>query len=191
MKSKLFRALALAGVVIAALSYFGDAQAASTLSPSKVQFAFSGGMAGGPALGTTQFTLSEGWVTSLATGTGANQATKIYVASASTTTTVDLDSSLTFADGSTGSFSRIVAVGILAGSSNSANLKLGGDFILTKYLIPGADTLSAVTIPIHPNGAFSFVAPNATGVAITATTGDELTITVTGSDTFKLVVFGS
>jgi hypothetical protein len=188
---KRLRASALAALALVAALSLATVQAASTLSSTRITFGFGGGMAGGPALGTTTFSLAESWSYPLTNGSGANNASKIYVATAAVTTTVDLDSTLTFADGSTGSFSRIVAVGIKPGASNAANLALSGDFILTKYLTPGGDTLANVSIPIHKTGGFSFVAPDATGVAVTATTGDGLTITVSGSDSFSLVVIGS
>lgn len=187
---KKLRISAAAAALLAALSFAG-VQAASSLTSTRIGVNFSGGMSGTPAIGSTTFSLAESWSYALTNGTGASQANKIYVATASTTTTVDLDSTLTLADGTTGSFSRIVAIGIKPGTSNSAALALSGDFILTKYLTPGGDTLSAVSIPIHKTGGFLFLAPDATGVAVTATTGDQITITVSGSDSFSLIVIGS
>jgi len=169
----------------------GGVQAASTLKATRITIGFSGGMDATPALGTTSFTLNESWAYSLTTGTAANMANKVYVATAAATTSVDLDSSLTLADGSVGSFSRIVAIGIKPATANSAALTLGGDWILTKFLIPGGDTLANVTIPINKTGGFMFVAPDATGIAVTATSGDVITITVAGTDAFSLVVIGS
>jgi hypothetical protein len=188
---KKLRVSALAAMALLVALSLATVQAASSLSTTRVSFGFSGGMAGGPALGTTTFTLAENWAYTLTNGSGANNASKIYVATASTTTIVDLDSTLTFADGSTGSFSRIVAVAIKPGASNAAALALKGDFILTKYLTPAGDTLANMSIPIHKTGGFTFVAPDATGVAVTATTGDELNITVSGTDSFSLIVIGS
>jgi hypothetical protein len=164
---------------------------ASTLASSRVSLTISGGMVEAPSIGTGSYSIAESWSNSLTDGSVANKANKIYVLHAAATTTVDLDSTLVLADGSSGAFSRIVAIGIRAATTNAANLLLQGDFILTKFLIPGADTLSAVAIGIRPGGLFLSTAPDATGIAITATTGDGLTITVTGTDVFDLVIFGS
>lgn len=177
--------------IIALLAMAYGAYAASTLKSTKIELVMSGGLTGAPAFGNLNFDLNQTWSNTFTSGTGANQANKIYCLSAAATTTVDLDSTLTLCDGTTGAFSRIAGVYIKPGTSNSAALTLSGDFILTKYLIPGGDTLSAVTIPINKNGIWAFTAPDATGVAVTATTGDGLTITVTGSDAFQLLVLGS
>jgi hypothetical protein len=146
-----------------------------------------------PDLGSTRFELTAAGGNidfDFTDGSGLNQANKIFADSAAATTTYDLDGSLTGPLG-TVTFSRIVAIRIKAATTNAAAIAVGGDFILTKYLTPGADTLSAVTIPVHIGGMFTFVAPSATGVAITATTGDQLTLTVTGSDAFDIVIIGS
>jgi hypothetical protein len=148
--------------------------------------------------GTRSYALNEAWTHALADGSGANQANKMYQDTAAATTTYDLDSTLAVAATGAGggpttsvSFTRIVAVAIKAAVANSAQIKVGGDFILTKYLVPGADTLSAVTIPVKPGGWFVFTAPDVTGVAVTASTGDEITVTVTGSDAFDILIIGS
>lgn len=187
---------ALAVALALAIVTTGSVDAASALKSSQVVIGLAGGLtSASPGLGTgtgNSFTLSESWTTSFTDGSsGANKANKIYVKHAATTTTIDLDSTLTLADGTTGSFSRIMAVWIKPDSGNSAALSLGGDWLLTKYLVPGGDTLANVTIPINKTGVWGFTAPDATGIAVTATSGDELTITVTGSDAFSIVIIGS
>lgn len=129
----------------------------------------------------------------LTDGSAANKASKVFEDHSAATLTYDLDGgALTTPLGATqAAFSRIVSVRISCPSTNSAPVKLSGDFILTKYLIPGADSLSEVTIPIHPGGQFLFVAPDATGVAVTASTGDGLTVTVAGSDAYDIIIVGS
>lgn len=164
---------------------------ASTLASTRVSVALSGGMVEAPSIGTGSYSIAESWSNSLTDGSTANKANKIYVLHAATTTTVDLDSTLTLADGTTGAFSRIVAVAIRAAAANAASILLQGDWFVTKALAAGGDTLSGVNLPIRPGGLFVMTAPDATGIAVTATTGDGLTLTVTGSDVFDLVVIGS
>ena len=171
----------------------GGVYAASSLRATSVQLNISGGLTGVTDItgSTTSFNLNQAWSNSFTDGSGANQANKLYCKHAATTTTVDLDSTLTLCDGTTGAFSRIAGVYIKPATSNSAAITLGGDWILTKYLIPGGDTLANVTIPINKSGLWAFTAPDATGVAVTASTGDQLTLTVSGSDAFDLVIIGS
>ena len=187
---------ALAVALVLAIITTGSVDAASALRSTTIQIGMTGGLTSTtPGLGTgtgTSFTLSENWTTAFTDGSsGANKANKVYVLHAATTTTVDLDSTLTLADGSTGAFARILAIAIKPDTANSAALTLGGDWLLTKYLIPAGDTLANVTIPINKTGVWMFTAPDATGIAVTATTGDGLTLTVAGSDGFSLVVIGT
>jgi hypothetical protein len=186
-----FGAVALAAVV--AFITMGDV-AASTLTARLVSN-YSASYVAAQDLGSSSWDLgTSGSVTiSLTDGSGANQANKIFQDHAATTTSYDLDggSLANPLGGSQAAFSRIVSIRLCAASSNSASLALGGDWVLTKYLTPGGDTLANVTIPVHPGGCFLFTAPNATGVAVTASTGDGLTVTVSGSDAFDILVIGS
>lgn len=158
-----------------------------------------------PDIGSATGRVAPSWVKTLTNGTGIDQANKIFVDSVtlagSAAQSYDLDgAALVGVLGQVmGAFSRIYGVFIRrtdapAASTQDENLLIGGDFILTKYLIPGADTLSAVTIPVHPGGCFAFIAPNATGVAVTASTGDVITITNASSAdscTFEIVILAS
>jgi len=126
-------------------------------------------------------------------GTGLNQANKAFLDTAATTTSYDLDSTLTGPLGSV-TFGRVVGWRITCPAANAGAVSISGDFILTKYLVPGGDTLSAVTVPVCQAGAKSswqHWAPSATGYVVTATTGDVLTVTVSGSDSFTIHVLGS
>lgn len=152
--------------------------------------------------GTASWILHDQIARTFTNGSGNNQASKIYqdtvTLAGSGSSTVDLDSTLTCNLG-TCSFTRIYAIIIqrtndYTASTQDENLTISGDFILTKYLLPGADTLSATTIPIGPKGLFVAVFPGPTGVAVTASTGDELTITNASSAdscTYKIYILGS
>lgn len=145
---------------------------------------------------------STPWSNTFTSGTGLNQANKVFQdtvsLAGSAAQTYDLDSTLT-GPLATVTFSRIYAILVQrtdtpTASTQDENLNVGGDFILTKYLTPGADTLSAVTIPIRPGGTWYFLAPDSTGVAITASTGDQITFTnASSADTvnFKVLILGS
>lgn len=150
--------------------------------------------------GTAEYKTAPKWDISYTTGTGLNQANKIFIdkitLAGSGSTNYDLDGTLTGPLGSV-SFTRIVSVKVRrtttpAASTQDENLTIGGDFVLTKYLIGWVD--DALTIPLHPGGVWSFDAPNSTGVAITATTGDVLTITnASSADSceYEIVIVGS
>lgn len=150
--------------------------------------------------GTASFALSDAIVRSYTNGTGNDQASKIYqdtvTLAGSGTSTIDLDSTLTCNLG-TCSFTRIYGViiqrtDLYASSTQDENITIGGDFILTKYLLAWVD--DALTVPIGPAGVFVALFPGPTGVAVTASTGDQITITNSSSaDTvvYKIYVIGS
>lgn len=159
-----------------------------------------------PDFGSASYQHAANWVKTLTDGTGLNQVNKVFVDSVtlagSATQTYDLDSgSLAdpsgVASGVVAAFSRIVAILIRrtdtpAASTQDENVTIGGDFILTKYLLGWTD--DALTIPLHPGGIFAFVAPNSTGVAVTASTGDQITLTNASSadsTTVQIVILGS
>jgi len=193
-KRKVFRAVAL---LAAALAIFIGAPlpfllAATTTSNVVIQSNIRAEGLGAPDQGSLRWELgtdSGQKSITFTNGSGALAVNKVFVDHAATTTTYDLDGSLTDPTGATISFARIAAVRIIPDPGNAAALALGGDFILTKYLTGWVDDV--VTIPIHKTGFWTFVAPDATGVAVTASTGDQLTITVSGSDAYDIVILGS
>jgi hypothetical protein len=159
-----------------------------------------------PDFGSDAYAHSASWLKALLDGTGVNQANKVFVdkvqLAGAGTVTYDLDSgALADPSGVSGgvvaAFSRIVAICIRrvdapAAGTQDENVNLLGDFVKSKLLGGWVD--DAVVIPIRPGGMFLFVAPDATGVAITAATGDELTLTnASAGDTVNLevVIIGS
>jgi hypothetical protein len=148
---------------------------------------------GAPDLGAAAWSLAESglYSRSLADGTGLNQANKIFQDHGATGTTYDLDAGtmLSPLGAALAAFSRIVAVMIDAPATNANPVLVGGDFILTKYLSGWVD--DALTIPVHPGGCLLWVAPSATGVAVTASTGDEITVTPTGVQEFDIIIIGN
>lgn len=189
-RSKLFRGLAIVAALAIAILSQGDAQAAlSGRVSNTMAMLFETAQDSGTSkwdygsAGTFNINLTD--------GTTANKANKIHVDTIATGTNYDLDAgTLVNPLGvAMAAFSRIVAIRVCAPAANTAVVAVGGDFILTKYLTGWTD--DTLTIPVHPGGCFLFTAPSATGVAVTASTGDVLTVTPSGSETAYVAIIGS
>jgi hypothetical protein len=152
-------------------------------------------LSGAPDIGAAAFALGSGFSHTFpfADGAGLNMANMVVIDHATATTSYDLDGTTLPHPSGNGNyaagFARIKAIAVKAAAANSANITVGGDFILSKYLTAWVD--DALTIPVHVGGLFLFVAPAAAGVVVTATTGDVVTVTVAGSDAFDIVILGS
>ena len=130
----------------------------------------------------------------LTSGTGANQADLDFhdrrTLTASQTEDLDLAGVLTSPLGTTLTFARIKAVLVKASSSNTNNVNV------TRPASNGLPIFLAASdgIPVRPGGAFAWIAPDATGVAVTAGTGDLLTFTNSAgstSVTYDVVIVGA
>ena len=164
----------------------------STLTAT-VRMVVAAEYSGAPDLGSAGWSLGDGGVYSRAftNGTGINQANKVFQDHGATGTTYDLDAG-TLIDplgAALAAFTRIVAVEIDAPSTNTLPVAVAGDFILSKYLTGWVD--DALSIPVHPGGCLLWVAPTAAGVAVTATTGDVITVTPSGVEQFDILILGS
>lgn len=119
----------------------------------------------------------------LSTGTGANQADKIFhdqrTLAASATENLDLAGVLVDALGATITFARIKAVVVIAADANTNNVHVirEGTNGVPLFLALGDG------IPVHPGGVFAWCAPGATAVPVTGGTGDLLTFTNSGAGT--------
>lgn len=127
-------------------------------------------------------------------GTGANQADLIFhdqrTLSASATEDLDLAGVLTDAYGTTLTFARIKAVVIAAASGNTNNVNV------TRPASNGVPLFLAASdgIAVRPGGVFMWVAPDATAVAVTAGSGDLLTLTNSAgstSVTYDVIIIGA
>lgn len=130
----------------------------------------------------------------LTSGTGSGQADLIFhdqrTLAASATEDLDLAGSLADAYGTTLTFARIKAVLISAASANTNNVNV------TRPASNGVPLFLAAGdgIAVRPGGAFLWVAPDATGVAVTAGTGDLLTLTNSAGSTgvtYDVVIIGA
>lgn len=114
----------------------------------------------------------------LLNGTGAGNANKSWYGAArsiagSGTDVLDLAGVLTDAFGATLTFTKVKAIVVLPAAANGSTLKLGGGTNPIVSLF-GAGTDK---ITLRPGGLFVLVATDATGYAVIATTGDNITIT--------------
>jgi hypothetical protein len=130
----------------------------------------------------------------LATGTGANQADLIFTdtrtLTASATEDLDVAGSLTTPLATAFTPARIKALLVAAASGNTNNVNL------TRPASNGVPLFLAAGdgIPVRPGGVFVWVAPDATGVAVTASTGDLITFTNSAgstSVTYDVVIIGA
>lgn len=131
----------------------------------------------------------------LTDGSGAGQANKMFhdqrTLAASGTENLDLAGSLTDPLGTTLTFTKIRALLIYAASANTNLVNVGGAASLgfTTWVGDVTDV-----VKVRPGGLFLLTAPDATAYAVTAGTGDLLTITNSSSGTgvtYDIVILGS
>jgi hypothetical protein len=144
-------------------------------------------------LGTATFPLSVIQSLALTDGTGADQADRIFsdtrTLSASATEDLDLSGSLTNAYG-TVTFARIKAILVIADSANTNNVNV------TRPASNGVPLFLAAGdgLPVRPGGIFMWACSDATGVAVTASTGDLITLTNSAgstSVTYTVIIIGA
>lgn len=121
----------------------------------------------------------------LANGSGAGQASKLWTdrrtLAASGTEDLDLaGTALTDPFGAAISFARIKGLLIRAAAGNTNNVVVGGaaSNAFINWVSDATDK-----IVVRPGGLLLLVAPDATGYAVTAATGDLLTIANSGGTT--------
>lgn len=131
---------------------------------------------------------------SLASGTGANQADRVFAdtrtLAASATEDLDLAGVLIDPLGATLTFARVklVLVKAAAGNVNNVNVTRPASNGVPLFLAAGDG------FPVRPGGGNLWWSPDATGVAVTAGTGDLLTFTNSGagtSVTYDIVIIGA
>lgn len=145
-------------------------------------------------LGTRSFPAALNLAIALANGTGANQADLMFsdtrTLTASATEDLDLAASLTDSFGATITFARIKAIIISAASGNANNVNV------TRPASNGVPLFLAASdgLAVRPGGLFALVGPDATGVAVTAGTGDLLTFTNSAGSTsvsYSIIILGA
>ena len=144
-------------------------------------------------LGTVALPIDVQASITLDNGTGANQADKIFTDTRTVTTgatdSIDLAGSLTDAFGATITLARVKAILVKAASGNTTDLSIG------RPASNGVPMFSAVSdaIVIRPGGVFFWAAPDATAIAVTAGTGDLLSIinAAGASANYDIVIVGA
>jgi hypothetical protein len=132
--------------------------------------------------------------TRLTSGTGLGAADMLWsdtrTLAASGTEDLDLAASLTGPVGGTLTFARIKLLYVTALAANTNNVNI------TRPAANGVPLFLAASdgVPVKPGGSFLWVAPDATGIAVTAATGDLLTFTNSAgstSVTYSVVIIGA
>lgn len=194
MKSKKLLRWALPAILVVAAGLYvaREAWAATTFSAT-ITDSIAAQYAGTQDLGTANWASGSAGIQtiSLTDGTTANKANKIHVDTITTGTNYDLDAGTLVSPlgVAQAAFSRIVAVRVCAPSANTAAVAVGGDWALTKFVTGWVD--DAITLPVNPGGCLTITAPSATAIGVTASTGDVLTVTPSGSETAYVIIIGS
>lgn len=135
-------------------------------------------------LGTVEFEPTVGKTIPLASGTGADQADQLWTdqrtIAASGTDDLDLAGSLVNALGATVTFARIRAIYVEALATNTNNVVIGA---AASNQFVGPFGASTHTISVKPGGVTLMANRDATGWAVTASTGDLLRIANSGGTT--------
>lgn len=131
----------------------------------------------------------------LASGTGANQADKVWsdnrTLAASASEDIDLAGSLTDAFGATLTFARIKGMLVSASSANTNDVVIGGA-ASNGFINWVGDATDKIVV--KPGGLFVLFAPAATAYAVTASTGDLLHVANSSSGssvTYDIVLVGA
>ncbi len=130
-----------------------------------------------------------------ATGTGANQADRLFhdqrTLGASATESLDLAGGLTDPFGATITFARIKLLAVYAASGNTNLVQVGGAAAnaFVNWVANSSDILN-----VRPGGLLLLAAPDSTAYAVTAGTGDLLKMTNSAgstSVTYDIVLIGA
>lgn len=145
-------------------------------------------------LATVQAPLNYNAVANLTSGTGVNQATKLFsdtrTLAPSGAEDLDLAGVLTDAFGAALTFTAVKGVIIAAAAANS-NLVVVGGAASNGFVNWVADPTDKINV--RPGGAFALFAPDATGYVVTAGTGDLLHVANSGagtSVTYDVIILG-
>lgn len=143
-----------------------------------IRAAIEGELVGAVDIGTVSHVMSYAPALPFSDGTGANQVGQIWAdtrtLSASATEDLDLSgTALVNAIGQSVAFTKIRGLLIRAAAGNTNNVIVGGATSNQWLTWVGAGTH---TVTVRPGGLLLLAAPDATGYAVTAGTGDLLKI---------------
>lgn len=159
-----------------------------------VKASISGTLTSTPDLASVAAKIAAALSVSFTDGAGAGQANVVFndtrTITASSNEDLDLSGSLTNSIGGSAVFARIKAILVKAASGNTNNVNV------TRPASNGVPLFLAASdgIAIKPGGAFLWVAPDASGVAVTADTGDLINLANSAgstSVTYDIVIVGA
>lgn len=150
--------------------------------------------ANGLEFGSVQQTLQYSIVQAFGDGTGADQAQKLWTdqrtLAASATEDLDLAGGVSDVFGNVLTFTKVKALVIKAAAGNTNNVLVGGASS-NGFITPFGGATHTVTV--RPGGTLVLIAPDATGYAVTAGTGDLLKIANSAGSTgvtYDITVIG-
>jgi hypothetical protein len=162
---------------------------------SRLSVGFTAKQTSAVDLGTADLPIQVTRALAFADGSLANQASKLFTdrrtLAASGTEDIDLAGVLTDPFGATITFAAIRAMIIAADEANTNNVVVGGAASNT-FVNWVADATDKIVV--GPGGLFVIAKPDLAGYAVTAGTGDLLTIANSGAGTgvtYDLVLLGS
>lgn len=160
-----------------------------------IKIVTSGTYDGGPDLGTLKQSMVNAFPNAFTNGTGADNANAAFLdtrtVTASSSEELDLAGGLTDPFGTTLTFTRIKGLIISAAAANTNNVLVGGaasNAVSTIF----SDTSDEIVV--RPGGMFCITAPDATGMAVTASTADLLRIENSSSGTsvtYDIIIVGT
>lgn len=161
---------------------------------TKLKAAIEYRLTASPDLGNAEAKYAGAAAVDLASGTGDNQADRVFsdtrTLAASATEDLDLAGTLTNPLGAAVVFAKIKAILIKAAAGNTNNVVVGGA-AATQFVGPFGAVTHTISVP--PGGQFMISAPKA-GWAVGAGTADLLKLANSGAGTgvsFDIVVIGT
>ena len=143
-------------------------------------------------VGAITYPASFGANYNFADGTGGDQAKKIWTdtrtLTASATENLDLAGVLVDAFGVTLTFTKVKALIVTAAAANTNDVLVGGHASGVLFFANANDI-----VKVRPGGMFALVSPDSTGYAVTASTGDLLTVANSAgstSVTYTIIIIG-
>jgi hypothetical protein len=161
---------------------------------AKINLSTEASVSGSPDLGSAVHKFSETFSNLFDNGTGADQINQVFsdtrTLALSTSESLDLAGGLTNGLGAAVTFTKVKAIIVIAAAGNGDNIEVGGaaSNALVNWV---GDATDVVNVP--PGGMFMITAPDATGFAVTASTGDLLKIAnadSAASATYTVILLG-
>lgn len=166
----------------------------ATSITAKVALSVVADLANSLDVGSVSYPVNYGATYLLSDGTGADQAKELWTdtrtLTASSSENLDLAGVLTDVFGNTLTFTKIKALIVKADAANTNDVVVGGHATAAcaSFFNDATDK-----VKVKPGGLVAFVAPDANGYAVTATTADLLTVANSAggtSVTYTIIVIG-